>query len=1421
VRRSLLQRVSPLALLALTVVAGCGAPAVAYAQATNIDTAQPSYLASDLGTTVNPVFEGGVLKTDQATALYSQAFTLDGSGTNTIDAAGVTTTFSGVISDAGGTPGGITITDSAGVGGVTLTGASTYTGATTVSGGATLAISNSGSIASSSGVSLISARAQLDVSGLSSRTQIGALSGVAGSKVRLGAKGLTVDQVSATVFAGDILGSGSDAFIKTGVGTLTLSGANTYSNTTTISGGTLALAGAGAIGSSGLVDVAAGARFDISATDAGAAITRLSGAGDVALGGRTLTLTNANDTFSGAFSGAGGGLTIASGTQTLTGVSTHTGVTSIASGATLVLSGGGSIAGSTVAVDGAFDISATTSGAAVRSLAGSGDVILGSKTLTLTGGAATFSGEISGTGGLAVAGGSETLTSANSYTGGTTVSGGMLTLSGAGSLGAASGGLSISGGALNLGGTSQTVGNFTMTGGLLTGGGELTASSYNVQAGTIDVVLAGSGSLTQSGNGRTVLAAANTYTGGTLIMSGTLALRGAGTLGAAGGALTLWGGSLDLGGTQQTVGVLTLDGGAIVDSVGGGALTAASYAVRGGEIRAILAGSSRFTKSGSGVAVLWGVNTYDGATTVSGGTLALAGAGSIASSSQLDIAAGAGFDISNTDAGASVKRLSGDGMVALGARTLTLTGASDTFGGVIVGAGGLTVAGGAQTLTAASPYAGPTTVGRGAVLSLSGAGAIAASAVVADGTFDISGAPDGAVITSLSGGGSVVLGAENLVLTRAAGVFGGEIRGTGGLIVAGGAETLTGANSYAGGTRVTNAGLAIGGDAALGAAGGVLILDKGVLTVLRDTVSTRPILVTAGGGEIRAASGVVALGGAIVLDGVLDTGGPGKVVFSGVARGSGAVSIGDGMLVHNGEISAAGVTVATGGTLRGVGVIAAPTTVAGTLAPGASPGTLTFAGPVTLQATATSAFDIDGVGTGVGAGSYSRVIVDGADGRLIAGGLLAPRLRGITGSASNSFSPVIGQSFQVIRAAGGIAADSGFSGIAQPDGLMAGARFDAVYGATTLSLIVTPAAYADLGAAGVAASPNRLAVGAALDASRPAAGRRMSAAQASVYYPLYGSSAAELPAALESLSPDVYADGVMAVRQAWSQGAGVVSEQLAARRGAPGASDGITIWADVLAQRTDFEVSRASVGGVMFGVDRRFGDGLVGAAVGIDDVSADAKGGDHADGTMVQAVVYGAMQRGRAFVDWQAAYLRTAQDVSRFGGRFGAFAKGGVTLEGVGGRIDAGLTFGARRWRFEPVVGLSGLRLTSTAATEVGGVTAAEVETQRSDSLQSFVGARLAQTVSLTPDLSLQVRGLLGWSHELADADAHVRARLLELAGPTFTVSSARTGRDAAKLGLSVGGRLSSRVSVYGAYAAELARGRESQQVSVGVRAQW
>jgi autotransporter-associated beta strand protein len=92
---------------------------------------------------------------------------------------------------------------------------------------------------------------------------------------------------------------------------------------------------------------------------------------------------------------------------------------------------------------------------------------------------------------------------------------------------------------------------------------QMNSSSHDY---TITNTLSGTGNIGGSGplildvaNTRTLtLATSNSYTGGTFINGGTLALSGAGTLGATNGSVTLSGGRLDLGGLTATNGAVLI-----------------------------------------------------------------------------------------------------------------------------------------------------------------------------------------------------------------------------------------------------------------------------------------------------------------------------------------------------------------------------------------------------------------------------------------------------------------------------------------------------------------------------------------------------------------------------------------------------------------------------------------------------------------------------------------------------------------------------------------------------------------------------------------------------------------------------------------------------------------------------------------------
>jgi outer membrane autotransporter protein len=319
--------------------------------------------------------------------------------------------FSGVIGGAGG----FTVTG----GTQTLSGVNTYTGATAIGNGSTLALAGNGSLAASSGVIN---NGTFDISGATAGASVQALTGA--GVTTLGSRTLTLTNAAGT-YAGSIGGTGG---ITLNAGTQTLTGNHTYSGATTINGGTLALTGNGSVAASNVV--VNNGTFDISGATAGASVTGLTGSGAVALGSRTLTISNAASAFGGSIGGTGG-LTVGGGTQTLTGANTYTGATTISPGATLAVNGAGSIAASSgITNQGTLDISGTAAGASATSLSGSGNVALGARTLTLTNAAGNFSGSIAGTGGLTLNGGTQVLAGANSYTGATTINSGTLAVTG-------------------------------------------------------------------------------------------------------------------------------------------------------------------------------------------------------------------------------------------------------------------------------------------------------------------------------------------------------------------------------------------------------------------------------------------------------------------------------------------------------------------------------------------------------------------------------------------------------------------------------------------------------------------------------------------------------------------------------------------------------------------------------------------------------------------------------------------------------------------------------------------------------------------------------------------------------------------------------------------------------------------------------
>ena len=630
------------------------------------------------------------------------------------------TTYSGVLSSTGSLT-------KVGAGVLTLSGANTYSGATTINGGV-LAVGVDNALPSNSEIALSTSGVVLDLAG--HLDTVKSLAGVTGSQVLLGAGTLTVSGSPSTMFGGEITGNGG-SLVKSGGGMLSLSGANTYTGTTTITGGTLQIMGLALQNST--LDYNNQGGILLFGIIPAATFGGLSGAQNLALADASaspLALTvgnnNANTTYSGSLSGGGSLTKTGTGTLTLSGANTYNGGTTINAG-TLALSSPGSLAiGGDVTVNnpGTFQVGNNLE---IRRLMGNGTVSLGSsKTLTVnlpdpntdpTHGTSTFAGTLTGGGSLTLTGGGGTLTLSSAspgYAGAITVSSGTLFVANAGALGATTAGTTVSGpGTLVLNNVAIGAEPVTLTGSGAGGHGALVGTGNASLAGP--VTLAGTSLIgTPDPSDSLTVSGAISETGGVRglikVGTGTLTLTGAGSNFS--GPTAVNAGTLVIGGVNAlpTSTQLAL---ALASTIRISAdQTIAGFYGFGSAGSTLLLDASRTLTVAMPVA-----NTF---TTFAGnvngsGTFAVSGA------------AGGGdiVNLTGTVAGTVTKNVlnsnvtlvTGSDPFTINAPLSFVLGSSQTLNNVISGAGGLLVTNGAATtLTAANLFTGPTSVGVGGKL---------------------------------------------------------------------------------------------------------------------------------------------------------------------------------------------------------------------------------------------------------------------------------------------------------------------------------------------------------------------------------------------------------------------------------------------------------------------------------------------------------------------------------------------------------------------------------------------------------------------------------------------------------------------------------------------------------------------------------
>ncbi|NTW53916.1 MAG: autotransporter domain-containing protein [Chlorobaculum sp.] len=237
-------------------------------------------------------------------------------------------------------------------------------------------------------------------------------------------------------------------------------------------------------------------------------------------------------------------------------------------------------------------------------------------------------------------------------------------------------------------------------------------------------------------------------------------------------------------------------------------------------------------------------------------------------------------------------------------------------------------------------------------------------------------------------------------------------------------------------------------------------IENGTLTVDADNQTiTGTLGVGSAGATVDTNGHNATISGVISGSGGLTKIGVGQLTLTGFNAYTGGTNLNEGGLSINGY-SASGVAVGSTGTLHGTGTIHGNVVVSGELAPGNSPGTLNVAGTVTMLNNSLMVTDIDGLGTGNGAGNYDRLLISGSGNQFIIGGNvnLETQLRGITAPANNTFVPSLGETFRIVSASGGV--DGRFASVLQPpSGLTEGTRlhpFYNVFDSNSIDLVTVP-----------------------------------------------------------------------------------------------------------------------------------------------------------------------------------------------------------------------------------------------------------------------------------------------------------------------------------------------------------------------------
>lgn len=747
--------------------------------------------------------------------------------------------------------------------------------------------------------------------------------------------------------------SGTGAITVSGAGTVLLSGANTFSGGITVTGpGTLVAGNSLAFGT-GTVTVNAAdasigfgtatnvandvtlltnARFIVSGSSAGTG--QLSG--DVNINGNILTLLPLNNfdrlVISGNISGSGSLVVDGAGTVVLSGVNTYTGGTNITTGGSLQVNGSilgqttvnslGTLSGigtvGSVTVDGVI-APGLTGGAGLGTLTTTGNVVFN------TGSALRVNLSPTGTSDLLNVGGTTAINSgatvdANLALTSFVVGQTYTVLNSTGSLSGAFGSVTSNYSFLGLtliqvGNTVQvqiasvnalaTVADATSYASAVSAGNTAVSGSAIVFSPSTTVNLAANATAFDIGTGNSlyVLGYNSTINGNGFtaltLQSGTLAITGL----TVNGAVQLNGGTLGING-DTSIGTLTGEAAAGLQLQRG---TLTLNQSDNSTFAGTISGSGDLIVNGSGTLTLSATNTYSGGTELagSGGVVVTAnrglGTGTVTiNNASASVALGDDVSLPNVfvlNSAGQLKTISG------GTEETTLTGAINLNTNAL----NLLAVDSTDVLTARGIISG--TGG----LTINGSGS-----VILAGNNTFSGN------VSLDGDGDVVASDDHAL-------------GTGQLVFNNDGATLNIDNEI----EVAN-NILMNSDATVGTASENTedATFSGTITTQGNTLFLKP----SDSADTLTVSGIVSGTGAVVKEG------DGTAVLASNQTYSGGTTVNDGTLLLNGTVTGLAVVNAQG-TFGGTGTLTGNLEVSGTVAPGASIGTLNVIGDVAFGAT--------------------------------------------------------------------------------------------------------------------------------------------------------------------------------------------------------------------------------------------------------------------------------------------------------------------------------------------------------------------------------------------------------------------------------------------------------------------------------------